>query len=349
MGRLTSDSRKKPVFPPWAAPALIYAISLGCLIWVYHDFHWRQELGRVLRIHWLWILLAVSCDVAVYVIQAWRWNLLLAPLARVPLWRTVRAIYIGLFANEMLPFRAGEAIRCYLQSRWSRIPFSETLSSAIVERLVDGAWLIIGLALTTILVERVPARVQVGLYILVALVVAIGALVAFAVFNKKFAHHVVSRHRWTEQLRYLVEGFHVIAGAPRSFFPACAVSLLYVALQVVPIYAIIRGYGEGLTLWQAGIVMVVLRLGTVVPGPPSNVGVFNAFAALALRVIGKNRQTAAALSGLMFFSITIPLLVGGILALIVTGVSIQDIHLDTRNALRSGVSGRPVAPGCIDL
>ena len=316
------------------APAVIYALSLACLFWVYRDFNWRQEIPRLLRIHWAWILLAVTCDVAVYVIQAWRWNLLLLPLARAPLWRSVRAIYIGLFANEMLPLRSGEAIRCYLQARWTRIPFSEALSSAIIERLIDGVWLVIGLAITSLFV-KVPARVEVGIYILLALIAALGGFVAFAVFNKKYAHHVVSQHRWTEQLRYLVEGLHIMAGNAASFFPACAVSLVYFVLQVVPIYALVRGYGVGLTVWQAAIVLVVLRLGTIVPGPPSNVGVFNAFAVLGLRLIGIDRQTATGLSGLMFFTITIPLLAGGILALIATGVRIQDIHLHARNAMRN--------------
>jgi len=36
------------------------------------------------------------------------------PVVRLRLWRTVQAIYIGLFANEVLPLRVGELIRCYL-------------------------------------------------------------------------------------------------------------------------------------------------------------------------------------------------------------------------------------------
>ncbi len=285
----------------------------------------------MLRVHWAWILLAVSCDVAIYIIQGWRWNLLLKPLARVPLWRSVRAIYIGLFANEMLPLRSGEAIRCYLQGRWSKILFSEALSSALIERLMDGVWLIAGLVLTTRFVD-LPRRVDVGVYILSGLVTAMSVLVAFSVLNKSYAHHVVSRHRWSEQLRYLVEGMHSMARSG-SFFAAFGASLLYMVLQVVPCYAIVRGYGIQLTLWEAGITMVVLRLGTVVPGPPSNVGVFNAFAVLGLTIIGIDRQTATGLSGLMFFVITLPLLAGGIIALLMTKVRIGDIHLHARNEL----------------
>ena len=38
-----------------------------------------------------------------------------------PLWRTVQSIYIGLFANEVLPLRVGELIRCYLLAHWNSL------------------------------------------------------------------------------------------------------------------------------------------------------------------------------------------------------------------------------------
>ena len=43
------------------------------------------------------------------------------------LWQTLRAMYVGLFANEVLPFHAGEVVRCYLISRWTELPFSVSL------------------------------------------------------------------------------------------------------------------------------------------------------------------------------------------------------------------------------
>ncbi|HUQ90603.1 MAG TPA: lysylphosphatidylglycerol synthase transmembrane domain-containing protein, partial [Bryobacteraceae bacterium] len=127
--------------PAWLGPALVYGLSIGCLIWVYRDFDWKSELPRLRHIHGMWILLAVVADILVYVSQAWRWNLLLSPIVKVPFRRSVQAIYIGLFANELLPLRSGEAIRCYLQSHWSGLSFPVVVSSALIERLFDGIWL----------------------------------------------------------------------------------------------------------------------------------------------------------------------------------------------------------------
>jgi glycosyltransferase 2 family protein len=307
----------------WARFA-VYALSFGCLLWVYHDFDWKGELPRLARIHWAWLAVAVASDILVYVTQAWRWNLLLQPIARLPLGRAVQAIYIGLFANEVLPLRSGELIRCYLQGVWNRISVAVVLSSALIERLIDGVWLILGFLLVS-QVTPLPREVEAGVTVLTAVVAGLAALVLFAVFNRRFAIHVTTKHKWSEILRTLVEGLHAM-GRSRSFVASVGASLVYLALQLVPIYAMLRGYGLDLGWGAAATVLVVLRLGTIVPGPPGNVGVFHFFCYLALhRMLGVDAQTAKSLAGLIFFTITVPLLVAGSIALAFTGRNIREI------------------------
>jgi uncharacterized protein (TIRG00374 family) len=317
---------------------VVYALSLGCLLWVYHDFDWRNELPKLRQIHPAWILAAVAADVLVYVSQGWRWNILLAPVRRLPLWRSVQAIYIGLFANELLPLRSGELIRCYLVSVWDRIPFPLVLSSALIERLIDGAWLIFGFAVVSLFVD-LPKDLVAGVWGLAAVVAAIGVLVVFAVFNRRFARHVTTRHRWSEVLRTAVEGLHVM-GRSRTFFVAIGASIVYLALQVIPIHAMLEGYGLDLPWGAAAVVLVVLRLGTVLPSAPGNVGLFHLFAYLGLhRVLGVDAQTAKSVAGVMFFIVTVPLLAAGAVALAFTGTEIREIyrrahehHQEHRNA-----------------
>lgn len=331
---VTGGSRGR--IPSWVGSALVWAISLGCLLWVYHDFDWKAELPRFRHVHWVWIIIAVFADILVYFSQAWRWNMLLSPIARLPLWRTVQAIYVGLFANEVLPFRSGEIIRCYLQGVWNKIPVSLVLSSALIERLVDGIWLVLGFAFISVFLD-LPGPIEFGGYALAAVVIALGALVAFAVFNKQFAHHVVTRHRFAEVLRSVVEGVHVM-GKSRSFGLAILASIVYLTLQLVPIYAMIRGYGVDLTLADSAVVLVVIRLTTVIPGLPGNLGLFNAAAFTALHnMLGVDSQTAKSLSAIMFFIITVPLLIAGSVALAATGVKIKEVYASAHRHTRPRV------------
>lgn len=317
--------------PSWLGPAIVYAISIGCLIWVYRDFNWQAELPRLRSIHWLWIILAVSTDILVYVSQAWRWNLLLSPIVKVPLSRSVQAIYIGLFANEILPLRSGEAIRCYLQAHWSKISFPVAVSSALIERLLDGIWLILAFFLTTLFV-KVDANLKYGAGVLALIVATLGVLLAFAVHRRDESADILARYSWLRVLRHLIEGLHAM-GQSRSFFAAACASFVYLALQAVPIFAMIRGYGLELSFGHAICVLVVLRLGTVIPGPPGNIGLFNAFAAAGLMMLGVDRQTAKGLSGVMFFIITVPLLIAGCIAIAVTGLKLRDLQRKAQSQL----------------
>jgi hypothetical protein len=239
--------------------------------------------------------------------------------------KSVQAIYIGLFANEVLPLRSGELIRCYLQTHWHGIPFPLVLSSALIERLIDGVWLILGFALLSPIMD-LPDEVQAGVGVLVVLVAVLGGLTVFAVLSARFARHVTTGHRWADVLRTLVEGLHDM-GKSRTFPMAILASMVYLLLQVVPIHAMLDGYGLKLPWVAAAVVLVVLRLGTIMPGPPGNVGFFHAFSFIALnKVLGVEAQTAKLVSGVMFFIITVPLLAGGAVALALTGGEIRELY-----------------------
>lgn len=321
--------------PPWVGPVLVYALSAACLFWVYRDFDWKTELPRLRQMHWRWVALAVLCDISVYICQAWRWNYLLAPFARVPLWRTVRAIYIGLFANEALPLRSGEAIRVYLQSHWNHLPFSVTISSAIIERLMDGVWLMVGFALTTQFID-LPDNLVLGAQILAGIVLVLAILLGLAVIHKHGTKRAFAGSKWAEKVHVLIDSLHVI-GRSRYLYYAFVASIAYFLLQVIPIYSIMRGYGVDTSVPEAAVVLVVLRFGTIVPGPPGNIGLFNAFAVLGLTLVGVDRQTAIGLSAVMFFAITVPLLLAGTLALAATGLKLAEIQRHAHSHARREV------------
>lgn len=307
-----------------------YLISAVCLWWVYHNFQWSDEIPRLRTVRWGWIVLAACFDFLVYLVQAWRWNALLKPVARVPFWRTVQAIYIGLFANEVLPLKSGEIVRCYLVAHWNRLPFPKVFSAAMIERLIDGMILVAGFC-WILRLGQLPKQVEAGVAVLVVLVIVLGTLVVFAVLNKRFARHVTTGHRWSESLFMIVEGLHLMARSPSSIEGAFA-SVVYLGLQIIPVYALLAAYQLGLG-WSAALVLLLItRLGTIVPGAPSNIGVFQLVAFLALNtVLGIDAETAKSAAFLMFLSITVPLLLGGTVALALTGSDLREVYEQARS------------------
>jgi glycosyltransferase 2 family protein len=310
--------------PGWLAPALGYAVSLGCLVWVYKGFNWREELPSITAVDAHWVVLAVLADVSVYISQGWRWRLLLRPLQRVSLVRSVQAIYVGLFTNEVLPLRGGELVRCYLQAHWSKLPFSVVLSSALIERIFDGLWLVAGAFVVTSMVA-LPRYLIDGTRVLAGILCGFVFLVGVVMFHKHRAHAAIAKSRWAEMLWHVVEGLHSMGNSP-SFYLSFLCSTLYLGLQIIPIYALMQGYGIGLPIGAAVVVMVVLRLGTLLPQAPGNVGSFQFFAVLGLRLFGVDKAAATGYATLLFLVVTLPLWLVGFVATLASGMSFGDIR-----------------------
>ena len=190
--------------------------------------------------------------------------------------------FCGLFANEVLPLRTGEVLRCYLQARWSSIPFSVTLASAFIERIFDGFWLVLCLFITVKLVPGLPRYVMDGAAVLGVLIIAGALLVAIAMFHRQRAKSALSEHGWHRHLRVLIDDLHMMGHSKYLYYSAMA-TIPYLLMQIVPFYALMHAYDFADASWGvAAVLMIVLRLGSAVPQAPGNVGAFQALAVVLL-------------------------------------------------------------------
>jgi uncharacterized membrane protein YbhN (UPF0104 family) len=310
--------------------AIALLLSFASLAWVLHDFEPEKLWPEIRAMNWAWVGAAVLFDILVYFLQGWRWSLLLRPVANIPYARSIRAIYVGLFANEVLPLRTGELIRCYLQGRWSGLPFSVTLSSAIIERVFDGLWLVVCLLVTTRL-ANVPDIYIAMVQVLAFVVVVFGALIAAAMFFKAETHDFFKGNRILRKATVLLEDLHIMGHSPYLYLSAFA-SLPYLLLQVLPIYALAQGYGIDLSIGQAFVLTVLLRLVSVVPQAPGNLGTFQAAAVFGLMLFGVDGSLARRFSFVMWAVITMPLLIVGFIALAITGLKLSELRRQAEQA-----------------
>ena len=309
--------------------------SIGCLWWALSDSEISKLQVEMRAIDWRWVFAGAAADVMVYVVQGWRWRILLSPISSVRMAQTVRAIYVGLFANEILPFRTGEVIRCYLLHRWSAIPFPVVLSSALVERLFDGVWLIL-FFVVTLQFTPLPGYVDELAWVLTVVVMVLVGVLVTVLAARRRAEQIVARF---PSLVRLIEDLHAM-GNSRSFYLAFLASLPYLALQVVPVYTLMRGFGlelpQGTVLGAAAVVTVVLRLGTVVPSAPGNLGTFQLLAAQALTMFITDVGLAKRFSFLLWGLVTLPLLLGGFVAMALTGLKLRELQKQAQAKASAG-------------
>jgi uncharacterized protein (TIRG00374 family) len=299
--------------------------SLAILVWVLHDINLNEIWTEIRHMHWGWVVLAATADILVYVLQGWRWSMLLKPVSEIPLMRSVRAIYVGLYANEVLPFRSGEIIRCYLQSRWGHLPFSVVLSSIAIERIFDGIWLVLYLAVVVQFVN-LPQGVRDGGFVLILFVGLLAGVLGFILAFQKRAKELASQWQWGEKARIFIEDLQAM-GSSRSFFQSWLASLPHLLSMTVPIYCVLRAYGlAGFTILDAAVINVIVRLGTVVPGAPGNLGVYQGLIVFALVFFGIDEAVAKRFSVILWIIVTLPLLFAGFVALSVTGFKLRELQ-----------------------
>jgi glycosyltransferase 2 family protein len=299
---------------------LINLLSLGCLVWTLRDAKLGELRDDLATMDWKWVALAVVADLGVYLLQAYRWSLLLRPVEPVGFWRSTRAVYIGLFSNEVLPGHAGEILRCYLLSIWTELPLSVALSSALIERVFDGIWLSLCLLLTLRFIQ-LPHQLRFltdGAWFLGVIVIGGALLLGLAMFRSARNGNrpvVPPSLGWRGHLNVLLRDLGLI-GHSRYLYLSLLLSLPYLLLQTVPVWASFKGYGFDLGLTEAFALMVFLRLGGVVPQAPGNVGLFQILTKqILVLVFNVVADESARFSLVLWGIVTLPLLIGGFIAL----------------------------------
>src|SRR5689334_3714688 len=97
--------------------ALQIAVTVGMLIWVFHDPHQRAKMAEALtKADYRWVGLAMIAYLVVEAAAAARWQILLRfQKIQLSLWRVSSLFLIGMFYNQILPGgTAGDIVKSYL-------------------------------------------------------------------------------------------------------------------------------------------------------------------------------------------------------------------------------------------
>ena len=231
-----------------------------------------------------------------------------------------------IFANEILALKPGEVIRSFLLARWANIPFPVALSTAIVERVFDGIWLFAGFYAISRYVA-LPGAVVIAAKVLMAILLLVCIALAAAVLHKRKPGGYLQSRRWARNLIPLADGLYAM-GHSHTFLTSFALSFVYLALQVLPIYFVIRGYQLDLNIGVAAVILVMLRVSSAAPQAPGNLGTFQAAAVAGVKLFGYDKAEATGFATLLFIVVTMPLWIAGFFALLATRMKLDDLHRD---------------------
>ena len=304
--------------------ALGWLFAAACLVWIFHDLDPRS-LGRALRaLRWWWLVPAVVADVFSYYCQGARWRILLRPLGRVTALQATRAIYAGLFTNEVLPLRVGEAVRSWLVAGQTGAPIARVIPSIAVERLFDGFWLTLAFALAAI---AVPLPRELTRAADVTGVAVLAGIVLLAVVARRGTPRVAAPggNRLRRLFAKFLAELHAMMLA-RGFLRAALISSGVLVFQALAFWLVMVACALPVSPWQGAIALLIVHLGTALPNAPGNVGSYQLFSVLALSLFGIGKVEATAFSMVAFVALTAPLWVLGLLALRAGGLSLGRVR-----------------------
>ena len=318
----------------------ILLLTVGLLAFFLRDANMAGVWAETRRADARWLLVSLVATALTYVIRAWRWQSMLAPLGPTHFGTALSTTIIGFAASAVLPARAGEVLRPYLLARREQISAPAAFATIIIERLIDLATVLLMFAVFVFTIPagaiaadpRALSRVQFW-----GTVAAGGALFGLAVLFALSGHperlgratqriESVLPARLAAAVARFVETFAqglAVMRHPARLLEAMALSIplwLAIALQI---WLVSRAFHITFPFTGTFLVLLFLVVGVAVPTPGA-IGGFHAayeiaiatfFSAPVDRVVG----AAIVLHAISF----VPVTIAGLLLMAREGMSLS--------------------------
>lgn len=276
------------------------------------------------------VLLSLAFMGCAHALRIVRWWWMLRALEpSLPVGACIRPFLAGLAINNVLPLRAGDAVRVLGFRRQLRSSAMRVFGTLIVERtldfvLVSGIFFVclLGLPAGAFPPHFVTAAAWLAGAAMVVLLVsmlflpAIGRISghAFQSFRERLPGRFLAGGRWTEALprqgAHLAEALGVVRSTPRALALLALSALVWVCDggAFVVLAAALMPDAAPLAPWLS-LAAGTLAMG--LPGGPGHIGTFDYFAALGFAAYGSSPEIAAALA-LTFHALWAPFTVVGL-------------------------------------
>ncbi len=247
-----------------------------------------------------WLLLAAITVIASGFPRAWRWRVLLAPVApdismRSAFW----AVMVAYAGNCVFP-RAGEVARALVLERDHPTGISAILATVVVERLLDVLTLLIVFGVVLFFAREqigaaFPGLEQVALLTLPVILFAflfLGVLSAqgepgLAVFRRLLLRVSPKlADKATHILRSFLQGMraiHTVEGYASILVSTLVLNSLYLFAMYLPFYSFDLPRNHNLGLFEAMVLMTIATIGFVIP-TPGGTGTYHFFCAQTLHL-----------------------------------------------------------------
>jgi hypothetical protein len=288
-------------------------LALAVLVWFGWNMDWAEAARAVRRADWRLIAAAICFVWLTYLIRAFRWRTLLAPLApRASLREAFAATTVGFSAIFLVGRAVGEVLRpAYLAVRDPEVEAGPAFVTIAVERVFDMAAVILMFAANLIVLrlpgadEAMAARVREAGLVLLASTVAGLALLAYV------RRHAEAASGWLEAnlgrapaavarigrvaaklIVQTAQTLGVLGGGRALALTVGWTAALWAAITAANLL-VLRAFGLPVGVSDTVFVLGWSLVGSLVPTPGGGAGTYHLATAYGLiLVLGGGEQTA---------------------------------------------------------
>jgi hypothetical protein len=255
--------------------ALLFGVLILAFLFTLTGF--SSIFSLLEQVSWYWIILSCIAILFSFFIRTWRWSVLLRSAGYVyPRDILFKCLMFSWFLNYLVPARLGDIARAVALKTTSDAPFGMTLSTIVIERILDVITLALFLGIASLFFYTSSfVYVEVGAFaIIAAMFFALLIMYKYDETIIRFFEHRIPSIR--PSLVLLKEGLESISKNPEAMVLCFLLSLPVWLLEIASIFFAARSVGYDLSYVYAATAGVLAFIAQTLPLTPAGLGVHEA-------------------------------------------------------------------------
>ena len=299
----------------------ILGIAVGLIfLWIsLRGINIDTMLESLATVRILPVIIAMGAGLLFMFIKAWRWSIILEPVAPVKLSLLHSSIYIGTAANLIIA-HSGEILRSALVGRQSHVPSSAVLASIGVERILDFMVVVALFGVLLIIAPQLPEYVTAAGFIAILMVViGLVMIISLSVPSTPRRHLRLMVIRFLpekvsgmikNQLKRGLAGFAALS-SPSTLISAFLISVLQWSCIIGAIWLSALSVGYNATFSMVTTVWILMIVGLTLPSSPAQLGTIQLAFTLGFSLTLSETQVPFAASVVYICCVNIPYMIIG--------------------------------------
>ena len=242
-------------------------------------------------------------------LRAWRWQVILRPVAAIPYPIVARALLVGYGLNAVMPARLGELFRAEFFKKTYGLSRVWGLTSIVIERLFDGITVIgcLGFGLLFAAAARPNAGLLINVLVTGSVLFGVLLVAAFYLSGSVMSRIVGRFPGLSGRTAMVQQGFQIL----RTWrtLEVIGITLIIYVPDALTLWFLVKAVGLTLGFSDTLVLLGAASLSTLVPSGPGFLGTLQFAYALAVEFAGGARALGIAAATLAQLCLLLPLAV----------------------------------------